>query len=82
MKREDVMRMAMSAGLLDKIDCSDHYFIPADAFIDEMEKLAVLAYEAGRKDENEACAEVCEGAYLSERTALFAAGLIRARREQ
>ena len=45
-------------------------------------KFATLAYEAGRKDENEACAEVCEGAYLSERTALFAAGLIRARREQ
>lgn len=29
--------------------------------------------------EREACAKVCEEAYLSQRTALFAAGLIRAR---
>ncbi len=45
MNREDVMRMAMRAGLLDRIDCSDHYFIPADAFIDEMEKFAYLIEE-------------------------------------
>ena len=25
-----------------------------------LERFAALAYEAGRKDENEACAEVCE----------------------
>lgn len=53
MNREDVMRMAMRAGLLDRVDCSNDYFIPADAFIDEMEKLANLAYEAGRKDKQE-----------------------------
>ena len=40
---------------------------------------AILAYEAGAAAEREACAKVCEDAYLSQRTALFAAGLIRAR---
>ena len=53
---------------------------------------ATLAYEAGRKDENEACAKVCEsgtgepiqmkalGILLQERKRIAAA--IRARREQ
>lgn len=81
MNREDVMRMAMMAGLLDKIDCSDHYFIPADAFIDEMEKLANLAYEAGRKDENEDCAKACWEFYSIEGIAQKCNAAIRARRE-
>ena len=35
--------------------------------------------EAAIKEEREACAKVCEEAYLSQRTALFASGLIRER---
>ena len=62
-------------------------------FVYYLEAFAALAYEAGRKDENEACAELCE--YLpadefverSEATiwdvaTLDCAAAIRARREQ
>ena len=49
--------------------------------------LASLAYEAGRKEENEACAKVCDAraeAYFKEghNALIDAAAAIRARREQ
>ena len=41
-----------------------------------------LAYEAGRKDENEACAEMCEVKFDFCGDELLVADAIRARREQ
>lgn len=52
-------------------------------------RLATLAYEAGRKDENEACARVCmqdaslmRGGTPPQIALMDAAAAIRARREQ
>ena len=55
-------------------------------------KFAALAYEAGRKDENEACAKVAENRWLNKANCTAEemyemqkkniAGAIRARREQ
>lgn len=48
-----------------------------------LERFAALAYEAGRKDENEACAEVCdEQDHDGVMIAKDCAAAIRARREQ
>ena len=54
---------------------------------DGLERFAALVYEAGRKDENEACAKVCEGyqdAVDRHRwpNGYECAAAIRARREQ
>jgi hypothetical protein len=54
--RDDTIKLAMKAGLLDKVDCSDDYFIPGDAFVDEIEAFAELVAAA----EREACALVAE----------------------
>lgn len=51
-------------------------------FMPEIESLAALAYEAGRKDENEACAEMCEVKFDFCGDELLVADAIRARREQ
>jgi endonuclease YncB( thermonuclease family) len=49
MTRDEVIRLAMEAGLLDKVDCSDDYFIPGDAFVEEIEAFAELVTEAERE---------------------------------
>lgn len=49
MNREDVLRVARDAGLLDRVDCSDDYFIPMDAGTKEVERFAELLSEAIRK---------------------------------
>jgi hypothetical protein len=54
--RDDTIKLAMKAGLLDKVDCSDDYFILGDAFVDEIEAFAELVAAA----EREACALVAE----------------------
>lgn len=56
MTRDDTINLAMKAGLLDKVDCSDDYFIPGDALFDEIEAFAELVAAA----EREACAKVCD----------------------
>jgi len=56
MNRDEIIRLAMKAGLLDKVDCSDDYFIPGDAFVEEIEAFAKLVAET----EREACAKLCE----------------------
>ena len=53
----------------------------------DIERLVILAYEAGRKDENEECGKICDAAQLfgniDERwAAKCCADQIRARREQ
>ena len=48
MTREDIIKLAMKAGLLDKVDCSD-YFIPGDAFVEEIEAFAKLVADAIRE---------------------------------
>lgn len=47
-----------------------------------IEAFAALAYEAGRKDENEACANELKGFWLNGRYLTDVADFIRARREQ
>jgi len=47
--RDDTIKLAMKAGLLDKVDCSDDYFIPGDAFVEEIEAFAELVAEAERE---------------------------------
>ena len=53
---------------------------------DGLERFAALAYEAGRADENEACAKVCDWVAAEwktdSKTAIECASAIRARREQ
>ena len=48
----------------------------------DIERLVTLVYEAGRKDENEACAKVAEGYITMEGYGYEIARYIRARREQ
>jgi hypothetical protein len=50
MTRDDTIKLAMKAGLLDKVDCSDDYFIPGDAFVEEIEAFAKLVAEAERNE--------------------------------
>jgi len=56
MTRDETIKLAIKAGLLDKVDCSDDYFIPGDALFDEIEAFAELVAEA----EREQCAKLCE----------------------
>ena len=60
MNRDDIIRMAREAGLY--VD-EDGEILEGDGWHTQtlfIERFAALAYEAGRKDENEACAKVCE----------------------
>jgi hypothetical protein len=54
MTREDIMRMAREAWLMDKHDCSDDWFVRAD--IDEKNIFEFAALVAAA--EREACAKV------------------------
>ena len=50
---------------------------------EELQAATALAYEAGSKDENEACAKVCEElGYYAKHGGWGCADAIRARREQ
>ena len=57
MTRDDIIRMAREAWLMDKHDCSDDWFVRAD--IDEKNIFEFAALVAAA--EREACATVCEG---------------------
>ncbi len=73
--QEQVIAWALEAG--DAEGLSEFFFHPV------IERFAALAYEAGRKDENEACAEVCdEQDHDGVMIAKDCADAIRARREQ
>ena len=76
--KEQVIAWARIAGL-PRLEETDEIFCLPSAI-----SLANLAYEAGRKDENEACANVCDR--FQERDVGMqpaeCAGAIRARREQ
>ena len=81
--QEQVLQWAMECGF--ELDCCSL------EWHERIKRFAALAYEAGRKDENEACAKVCE---LEEDNFLrdeepsrangagWCASAIRARREQ
>jgi hypothetical protein len=56
MTREDIIRMAREAWLMDKHDCSDDWFVRAD--IDEKNIFEFAALVAAH--EREACAKVCD----------------------
>ena len=49
MRRDEILRVAREAGLLDRVDCSDDYFIPADADTAQVEYFAELIFEEIRK---------------------------------
>ena len=76
--QEQVIAWAAKAGM--QLD-------PKDSFADEMylavlKRAFTLAYEAGRKDENEACAKVCMAQPINLKARQMFAAAIRARREQ
>jgi hypothetical protein len=75
--RDETIKLAMKAGLLDKVDCSDDYFIPGDAFVDEIEAFAKLVAEA----ERETCADICDQHSTCEGIAQNCATAIRERGE-
>jgi hypothetical protein len=58
MTRDDIIRMALDAHLLNYVDLETprRYFICADAGVEEVERFAALVAAA----EREACAKVCE----------------------
>lgn len=56
MTRDDIIRLAVQAGVLDKIDCSNDYFVRGDAFVAEIELFAELVAAA----EREACAKLLD----------------------
>jgi hypothetical protein len=62
MTRDDIVRMALKAGI--SVATSDNWIpIIGPATIERFFK---LAYEAGAKDEREACAKVCEARYMGD----------------
>jgi hypothetical protein len=72
--QEQVLQWAREAGYMpDRIKFDVYRYMP----------IVSLAYEAGRKDENEACAKVCEElGYYAKHGGWGCADAIRARREQ
>lgn len=72
--QEQVIAWAREAG--DAEGLSEFFFHPV------IERFATLAYEAGRKDENEECAKFIEDCDPSDHLAATIAAVIRARREQ
>lgn len=71
--QEQVLAWAREAGLWPAV---------TDTFPREVERFATLAYEAGRKDENEACAKEAGYYAANSSTARNILDGIRARREQ
>ena len=59
MTRDDIIRLAFDAHLLNYVDLETprRYFIRADADVEEVERFAALVAAA----EREACAKVCDG---------------------
>jgi hypothetical protein len=76
--QEQVIAWAREAGLH---LATDVHWMPVIG-LEYLEKAMTLAYEAGRKDENEACAEMCEVKFDFCGDELLVADAIRARREQ
>ena len=80
--QEQVIAWAREAGIK-RCDCDPRCHLQTGG-IGCITALVALAYEAGRKDENEACANVCDR--FQERDVGMqpaeCAGAIRARREQ
>ena len=59
MNREDIIRMAREAGILEPIELLESNQWRQDT-IRELERFFQAAYAAGAAAENEACAKVCE----------------------
>jgi hypothetical protein len=59
MTRDDIIRLALDAHLLNYVDHETprRYFIRADADVEEVERFAALV----AAHEREACAKVCDG---------------------
>lgn len=57
--REDAMNAAVKAGVFSKLD-EPSYRRTLEGHTDWLEAFYAIAYEAGRKDENEECAKLCD----------------------
>ena len=75
--QEQVIAWARDTGCL---NIGDYGHKTYEFEAEELKRLAALAYEAGRKDENEACQEICNR--HRETIAGVIHHAIRARREQ
>jgi hypothetical protein len=76
MSRRNALKLARDAGLVDKVDCSDDWFVREDAGIEQVVQFAALIAESELERnlfpvfarfavrvaarEREACAKVCE----------------------
>ena len=76
MSRRNALKLARDAGLVDKVDCSDDWFVRSDASIEQVVQFAALIAESELERnlfpvfarfaarvaarEREACAKVCE----------------------
>ena len=78
--QEQVIAWAQIAGM-ERCDCEPRCHLHTGG-MGSLTALVDLAYEAGRKDENEACAEMCEVKFDFCGDELLVADAIRARREQ
>ena len=80
MNREDIIRMAREAGLVDWLPNSNFsdgiWWIDAHEVGSELEAFAALVEAAARADEREECAKLCMAV---PRTGAYFARLIRAR---
>jgi len=78
--QEQVIAWALKCGASIKTDCNGNGAFGSGV---DLNAFAALAHEAGRKDENEACAKVCdEQDHDGVMIAKDCADAIRARREQ
>lgn len=82
--REQVMDMMKECNLIEIVARHDDGTVTAQIpNITNMKRFAALAYEAGRRDENEACAKVAESYEpRCDSCPSGVANAIRARREQ
>ena len=81
--QEQVIAWAREAGIK-RCDCDPRCHLQTGG-IGCITALVALAYEAGRKDENEACAEMVKNwnpEFFEHMTQEYAVHFIRARREQ
>ena len=81
--QEQVIAWAREAGMSAPREIVVNNYWTAD--YDDLDRFATLAYEAGRKDENEACAEMVKNwkpEFFEHMTQEYAVHFIRQRREQ
>jgi len=81
MTKEDIIRMALEAGLASIYSACDEPGVRCayEDWDEELERFFTLAYEAGAAAEREACADICDQHASIEGIAQRCAAEIRAR---